>query len=42
MGLHTAGPYPERLETLLSLLDWVALDVKGRGDEFDRIVGRRG
>ena len=42
VGLHTAGPYPERLERLLPLLDWVALDVKGRGRDFDRIVGREG
>ncbi|HSH49832.1 MAG TPA: anaerobic ribonucleoside-triphosphate reductase activating protein [Halomonas sp.] len=40
VGLHTAGPYPERLEQLLPLLDWVALDTKGRGRDFDRIVGR--
>lgn len=40
VGLHTAGPYPERLERLLPLLDWVALDTKGRGRDFDRIVGR--
>ncbi|SEK75016.1 anaerobic ribonucleoside-triphosphate reductase activating protein [Halomonas daqiaonensis] len=42
VGLHTAGPYPERLERLLPWLDWVALDVKGRGRDFDRICGRSG
>ncbi|MDZ7851626.1 MAG: anaerobic ribonucleoside-triphosphate reductase activating protein [Halomonas sp.] len=42
VGLHTAGPYPERLEHLLPWLDWVALDVKGRGRDFDRICGGRG
>ena len=42
VGLHTAGPYPERLLALLPHLDWVGLDVKGRGRDFDRIVGRRG
>ncbi|WP_300272481.1 anaerobic ribonucleoside-triphosphate reductase activating protein [Halomonas sp.] len=42
VGLHTAGPYPERLERLLPGLDWVALDTKGRGADFDRIGGRRG
>jgi len=42
VGLHTAGPYPERLGALLPQLDWVALDVKGRGRDFDRICGRRG
>ncbi|MFY0989176.1 anaerobic ribonucleoside-triphosphate reductase activating protein [Halomonas sp. C05BenzN] len=42
VGLHTAGTYPERLEPLLPRLDWVALDTKGRGVDFDRIGGRRG
>ncbi|PMR69516.1 anaerobic ribonucleoside-triphosphate reductase activating protein [Halomonas heilongjiangensis] len=42
VGLHTAGPYPERLAALLPHLDWVALDVKGRGRDFDRVCGRTG
>ncbi|UYG07676.1 anaerobic ribonucleoside-triphosphate reductase activating protein [Halomonas sp. M4R1S46] len=42
VGLHTAGPYPDRLARLLPWLDWVALDVKGRGAAFDRIGGRDG
>ncbi|WP_108446377.1 anaerobic ribonucleoside-triphosphate reductase activating protein [Halomonas denitrificans] len=42
VGLHTAGPYPARLAELLPRLDWVALDVKGRGRDLDRICGRRG
>ncbi|MEQ5800592.1 anaerobic ribonucleoside-triphosphate reductase activating protein [Halomonas sp. H10-9-1] len=42
VGLHTAGPYPARLERLLPRLDWVALDTKGRGADFDRIGGRPG
>lgn len=42
VGLHTAGPYPERLARLLPQLDWVALDTKGRGADFDRIGGRSG
>lgn len=41
-GLHTAGPYPERLSRLLPHLDWVGLDVKGHGKAFDRICGRQG
>ena len=32
-GLHTAGMFPERLQRLLPLLDWVGLDVKA---PFDR------
>lgn len=42
VGLHTAGPYPARLSRLLPWLDWVGLDVKGRGGDFDRICGRPG
>ncbi|MCE8017057.1 anaerobic ribonucleoside-triphosphate reductase activating protein [Halomonas sp. MCCC 1A17488] len=42
VGLHTAGPYPARLSRLLPWLDWVGLDVKGRGSDFDRICGRPG
>ncbi|MCL7930731.1 anaerobic ribonucleoside-triphosphate reductase activating protein [Halomonas llamarensis] len=42
VGLHTAGPYPEHLARLLPQLDWVGLDVKGRGQDFDRICGRPG
>ncbi|MBB3230713.1 pyruvate-formate lyase-activating enzyme [Halomonas stenophila] len=40
MGLHTAGPYSERLTRLLPWLDWVALDVKGRGQDFDHLALR--
>ncbi|MFC3282066.1 anaerobic ribonucleoside-triphosphate reductase activating protein [Litchfieldella rifensis] len=42
VGLHTAGPYPQHLARLLPDLDWVGLDVKGRGRDFDRISGRPG
>ncbi|WP_336270541.1 anaerobic ribonucleoside-triphosphate reductase activating protein [Vreelandella arctica] len=42
VGLHTAGVYPDRLARLLIHLDWVGLDVKGRGEAFDRICGRPG
>ncbi|WP_308367309.1 MULTISPECIES: anaerobic ribonucleoside-triphosphate reductase activating protein [unclassified Microbulbifer] len=42
VGLHTAGPYPERMAKLLPLLDWVGLDVKGNGPDYDRICGRPG
>ncbi|MGL6250301.1 MAG: anaerobic ribonucleoside-triphosphate reductase activating protein [Billgrantia desiderata] len=42
VGLHTAGTYPARLSRLLPWLDWVGLDVKGRGSDFDRICGRPG
>lgn len=42
VGLHTAGVYPDRLAQLLMHLDWVGLDVKGRGDAFDRICNQPG
>jgi pyruvate formate lyase activating enzyme len=28
VGLHTAGAYPERLATVLPLVDWVGIDIK--------------
>ncbi len=42
IGLHSAGPYPERLGTVLSLVDWIGFDVKAPFDEYDRITGVRG
>ncbi|WP_053070585.1 anaerobic ribonucleoside-triphosphate reductase activating protein [Halomonas sp. PR-M31] len=42
VGLHTAGVYPKRLETLLPWLDWVGLDVKGHANNFERVAGRPG
>ncbi|MBB2484188.1 anaerobic ribonucleoside-triphosphate reductase activating protein [Mitsuaria sp. WAJ17] len=44
IGLHTAGIYPERLRTVLPLLDWVGLDIKAALDEagsYERITGSR-
>ena len=41
-GLHTSGIYPERLAQALPWLDWVGLDIKGWGPDFDRVCGRRG
>jgi len=42
VGLHTAGIVPWRLEKVLTLVDWVAMDVKGRFDEHERVTGVRG
>jgi pyruvate formate lyase activating enzyme len=42
VGLHTAGIVPWRLEKVLPLVDWVAMDVKGRFDEHERATGVRG
>lgn len=41
-GLHTAGMYPERLQALLPLLDWVGLDIKGPLAHYDAITGMPG
>lgn len=43
IGLHTSGSYPEKLRTLLPLVDWVGLDIKAPLDErYDRISGAEG
>lgn len=38
-GLHTAGPYPERLAACLGQLDWVGMDLKAPFDCYDVITG---
>ncbi len=38
VGLHTAGPHPERLAQMLPLLDWVALDIKAPFDQYGDIT----
>lgn len=42
IGLHTAGPYPERLRRVLHLVDWVGLDVKALPEDYARVTGVRG
>ena len=39
IGLHTAGCYPDRLETLLPLLNWVGLDIKALPEDYPEITG---
>lgn len=39
VGLHTAGPAPQRLAPLLGLLDWVGFDVKARFADYPEITG---
>lgn len=39
VGLHTAGPYPERFAKLLPALDWVGFDVKAPFALYERITG---
>lgn len=41
-GLHTAGPYPDRLLACLPHLDWVGMDLKAPFDQYDQITGRAG
>ena len=38
VGLHTAGPYPERLKALLPNLDWVGMDIKAPFDQYESIT----
>ena len=40
IGLHTAGPSPEKLSPLLALVDWVGFDFKGPFSAYERITGR--
>ena len=39
IGLHTAGIYPERLRSVLPLLDWVGLDIKTSFEAYDELTG---
>ena len=39
VGLHTAGPYPERLEGLFGLVDWVGLDIKALPEDYPLVTG---
>jgi pyruvate formate lyase activating enzyme len=39
IGLHTGGSYPQRLQTLLPLIDWVGLDIKALCDDYPRVTG---
>lgn len=44
VGLHSAGPYPRRLQDLLEtgLVDWVGLDAKALSEHYPQVVGRPG
>lgn len=39
IGLHTGGPYPERLAACLPYLDWVGMDLKASFDQYPQITG---
>jgi pyruvate formate lyase activating enzyme len=42
VALHTAGPYPSRLEKLLPLLDWVGMDIKANFEDYDATTNAPG
>jgi len=39
IGLHTAGPYPQRLARVLPLVDWVGLDIKADPADYPALTG---
>ena len=39
IGLHTAGIYPDRLITILPLIDWIGLDIKSAKADYEKITG---
>ena len=39
VGLHTGGPFPQRLRELLPLLDWVGLDIKALVEDYPQVTG---
>jgi pyruvate formate lyase activating enzyme len=38
VALHTAGPYPSRLRSVLPLVDWVGFDIKASFADFDVVT----
>lgn len=42
VGLHTAGPYPRRLEAVLGqgLVDWVGIDIKATPQHYEKVARR--
>lgn len=38
VGLHTAGVYPDRLQEVLPLLDWVGFDLKTCFSAYERVT----
>jgi len=38
VGLHTAGPFPERLSDVLPFLDWVGMDIKAPFEEYEAVT----
>ena len=42
VGLHTGGCYPDRLEQVLPLVDWVGLDIKDLPEHYPALTGTPG
>ena len=42
VGLHTAGIVPKRLQAVLSLVDWVSMDLKSHFHGHEAVTGVRG
>ena len=42
IGVHTSGMFPDRLERMMHVVDWVGLDVKARPEDYKKAVGVRG
>jgi len=42
VGLHTSGIAPDRLSTVLPLLDWVGFDVKTSFDKYEEVTQVKG
>ena len=42
IGLHTAGCYPEKLEKLLPVIDWIGLDIKALKNNYAETTGVSG
>lgn len=42
-GLHTAGPYPNRLDTIVknALVDWVGIDIKAMPEHYESVTKRQ-
>lgn len=38
VGLHTAGIYPDRLQAVLPLVDWVGFDLKTAWADYERVT----
>jgi len=38
VGLHTAGIYPDRLQAVLPLVDWVGFDLKAAWADYERVT----